>query len=197
MNCCDHKFCLNICFYLSLRICSGRLVLLNNLQSKLHFSASLLFDLLFVPALFFTACGGTFTTMSGVIQSSLYPENYPVDMLCQWVIQLRPQYRVRLEFMDFQLEASTGCQYDFVLVMDGLPSSPTVLGKFCGNSSKSVVDSRTNVMTVLFKSDETKTKKGFQAYWYAQPAIINVTPSHVTPTKVPSSEINGTGECNI
>ena len=52
-------------------------------------------------------------------------------------------------------------------------------------------------MTVLFKSDETKTKKGFQAYWYAQPAIINVTPSPTTPTKVPSNEINGTGECNI
>ena len=97
--------------------------------------------------------------MSGVIQSSLYPKNYPVDVLCQWIIQLPPQYRVRLEFMDFQLEASTGCQYDFVLVMDGSPSSPTALGKFCGNSSKSVVDSRTNVMTVLFKSDETKTKK--------------------------------------
>jgi len=134
--------------------------------------------------------------MSGVMQSPLYPENYPVGVLCQWVIQLPPQYRTRLEFMDLQLEASTSCQYDFVLVMDGSPSSPTALGKYCGNSSKSVVDSRTNVMTVLFKSDETKTKKGFQAYWYAQPAIINVTPSPVTPTKVPSNEINGTGECN-
>lgn len=134
--------------------------------------------------------------MSGVMQSSLYPENYPVDVLCQWVIQLPPQYRIRLEFMDFQLEASRSCQYDFVLVMDGSPSSPTALGKFCGNSSKNVVDSRTNVMTVLFKSDETKTKKGFQVYWYAQPAIINITPSPITPTKVPSNEINGTGECN-
>lgn len=139
---------------------------------------------------FLTACGGTFTTTSAVMQSPLYPENYPVNMLCQWVIQLPPQYRIRLEFMDFQLEESTSCQYDFVLVMNGSPSSPKALGKYCGNSSKSVVDSTTNVMTVLFKSDETKSKKGFQAYWYA----ISVTPSPITPTKFPST--NGTGEYN-
>lgn len=175
--------------FLPLRISRVRLVTLNKLQ---QFTASFLFYVQFC-FLFFTACGGTFTTMSGVLQSSRYPENYPADLLCQWVIQLPPQYRIRLEFMDFELEASTSCQYDFVLVMDGSPSSPTALGKFCGNSSKSVVDSRTNVMTVLFKSDETKTKRGFQAYWYAQPAIINVTPSPITP-KVPSTEINGTGE---
>lgn len=129
--------------------------------------------------------------MSGVIQSPNYPENYPVDVLCQWVIQLPPQYRIRLEFIDFQLEKSTSCQYDFLLVMDGTPSSPTALGTFCGNSSRSLVDSKTNIMTVVFKSDTTKTKKGFEVYWYAQPAIIDGTPSPSPSPKQPSTNITG------
>ena len=142
----------------------------------------------------FAVCGGTFTKMSGVMQSPSYPENYPESVLCQWVIELPPQYKVRLEFFDFQLEKSTSCQYDFVLVMDGPPSSPTALGKFCGNGSKNLVDSVSNTMTVLFKSDTTKTKRGFQAYWYALPGLIDNTPSPTPSTKFPSNKINTTSE---
>ena len=132
--------------------------------------------------------------MDGVIQSPHYPENYPENVICQWVIELPPQYKIRLEFTDFQLENSRSCQYDFVLVMDGPPSSPTALGKFCGNGSRSIVDSKSNAMTVLFKSDTTKTKKGFEAYWFAQPGLIEGTPSTTSPTKSPSNEINSTSE---
>ena len=141
-----------------------------------------------------TVCGGTFTKMSGVIQSPDYPENYPEDVLCQWVIKLSPQYRIRLEFMHLQVEKSTSCQYDFVLVMDGPPTSPTTLGRFCGNSSKTVVDSKSNEMTVLFKSDMSMTEKGFEAYWYAQPAIIETASTTPTPSKFPSTQTNVTGE---
>ena len=127
--------------------------------------------------------------MSGVMQSPQYPGNYPENVMCQWVIELPPQYKITLEFTDFQLEKSTSCQYDFVLVMGGPPSSPIALGKFCGNESDSLVESNSNVMTVLFKSDTTKTKKGFEAYWYAQPGLIDNTPSPTTSKKFPSGEI--------
>ena len=137
----------------------------------------------------FVVCGGTFTKMSGVMQSPQYPENYPENVMCQWVIELPPQYKITLEFTDFQLEKSTSCQYDFVLVMSGLPTSPTALGKFCGNESNNLVASNSNVMTVLFKSDSTKSKKGFEAYWYAQPAPIDNTSSPTPSKKFPSGQI--------
>lgn len=131
-------------------------------------------------------CGGTFTKMSGVIKSPRYPKKYPEDVMCQWVIKLSPQYKIRLEFMYLQVEKSTSCQYDFVLVMDGLPTSPTTLGRFCGNSSKPVVDSTSSEMTVFFKSDMSVTDKGFEAYWYAHPVL---------GTKSPSTEVNVIEPC--
>lgn len=95
--------------------------------------------------------------------------------------------------MELQLENSMSCRYDFVLVMDGPPTSPAPLGKFCGNSTQEYIESRSNVMTILFKSDSTKTKKGFEAYWFAQPTPTEPsTTSSTTPSKSPSTEIKGT-----
>lgn len=121
------------------------------------------------------------------MKSPQYPENYPEDVMCQWVIKLQPQYKIRLEFTDFQLENSRSCQYDFLLVMDGPPSSPTALGKYCGSERNIVVESKSNVMTVLFKSDSTMTKKGFEAIWYAAPGIIDTTRRTTPSTKAPST----------
>lgn len=132
-------------------------------------------------------CGGTFTRKDGIMKSPQYPENYPEDVMCQWVIKLQPQYKIGLEFTDFQLENSRSCQYDFLLVMDGPPSSPTALGKYCGSERNIVVESKSNVMTVLFKSDSTMTKKGFEAVWYAAPGIIDTTRPTTPSTKAPST----------
>lgn len=134
-------------------------------------------------------CGGTFTKMDGSMRSPRYPKNYPESITCQWVIKLPAQYKIRLEFTDFVLENSSSCQYDFVFVMDGLPSSPTALGKFCGNGSKDVVESKSNILTVLFKSDSSKTKKGFEAYWSALPGLIEKATSSIPSSKVPSNEV--------
>lgn len=138
----------------------------------------------------FLVCGGTFTKMAGSMRSPDYPEDYPESVTCQWVIKLPVQYKVRLEFTDFLLENSESCRFDFVLVMDGLPSSPTPVGKFCGNGSKDAVESKSNFLTVLFKSDSSMTKKGFEAYWSAIPVDFTEKPTSVsTSSKVPSNEI--------
>lgn len=139
----------------------------------------------------FLVCGGTFTKMAGSMRSPDYPEDYPESVTCQWVIKLPVQYKVRLEFTDFLLENSESCRFDFVLVMDGLPSSPTPVGKFCGNGSKDAVESKSNFLTVLFKSDSSMTKKGFEAYWSAIPVDFTEKPTSVsTSSKVPSNEIS-------
>ena len=138
----------------------------------------------------FLVCGGTFTKMAGSMRSPDYPEDYPESVTCQWVIKLPVQYKVRLEFTDFLLENSESCRFDFVLVMDGLPSSPTPVGKFCGNGSKDDVESKSNFLTVLFKSDSSMTKKGFEAYWSAIPVDFTEKPTSVSASsKVPSNEI--------
>lgn len=139
--------------------------------------------------LVFLVCGGTFTKMTGSMRSPHYPEDYPESVTCQWIIKLPVQYKVKLEFSDFLLENSESCRFDFVLVMDGLPSSPTPIGKFCGNGSKDAVESKSNFLTVLFKSDSSMTKKGFEAYWSAIPVFTEKPTSVSTSSKVPPGEI--------
>ena len=121
--------------------------------------------------------------MSGVIQSPEYPTNYPTDVLCQWFIEVPEKYVIRLEFIDFDLEASLDCRFDYVLVMDsGRENQFSELGRYCGNWAKgSFVDSKSNRMLVTFRSERSKTKRGFEAYWYAQ-RLLSTTPSPTTPT---------------
>ena len=65
---------------------------------------------------FILVCGGKFTAESGVISSPQYPDIYPVNMDCSYII--KPQFgsRVRLEFLSFDLEADYQCSFDYLQV---------------------------------------------------------------------------------
>jgi cubilin len=64
----------------------------------------------------FPGCGGVLTAPSGDIQSPNYPSRYREDMDCEWHIQLPLGERIRLTFLTFSLEQSSGCYFDYVAV---------------------------------------------------------------------------------
>lgn len=67
-----------------------------------------------------------------------------------------------------RLEGSS-CQYDAIEVYDGeYPGSP-LLGKVCQNNHR-VFKSSGYQMTILFRSDSSVTRRGFQAYYSSFPA---------------------------
>lgn len=61
-------------------------------------------------------CGGKFTTISGVIHSTNYPQNYPHIQNCEWLIEVDSNHLVNLTFLDFDLENSRNCSDDYVKV---------------------------------------------------------------------------------
>ena len=66
----------------------------------------------------FSACGATLTSLTGLIQSPNFPNNYPNGLGCVYVISVPDAYRVTLTFTNFDVENSTDCKYDYVEVLN-------------------------------------------------------------------------------
>ena len=58
----------------------------------------------------------TLTKNCGTITSPNYPENYPANQRCDLDISVKPGNKVQITFVDMHLEASPGCNDDFVEV---------------------------------------------------------------------------------
>ena len=56
------------------------------------------------------SCGGVLTS-PGTITTPGYPGNYSNNEDCEWVIQFRPQMRIKLEFHDFEIQHHGECRY--------------------------------------------------------------------------------------
>lgn len=56
------------------------------------------------------------TATSGDILSPNHPNSYLENMDCEWHIQLPVGERVRIMFLAFSLEPSSGCYFDYVAV---------------------------------------------------------------------------------
>ena len=55
------------------------------------------------------SCGGSLTS-PGTIQTPGYPNNYTDMDDCEWVIQFNQTMRIKLEFIDFDLQHHGECR---------------------------------------------------------------------------------------
>ncbi|XP_066271848.1 P-selectin-like [Branchiostoma lanceolatum] len=145
-----------------------------------------------VPTCTFAVCflGETLaltnTIAEGYIMSPNYPNNYPNDIDCSWIITstAHAPSAIQLDFVetfDIEYYAGHSCQYDYVRVSEGQINSSSVLGAFCGATLPQTVRTVGNVMTVQFRTDRTVPRRGFKArYSLALPCL---------PT--PTAPING------
>ncbi|KAK1340038.1 hypothetical protein QTO34_018602 [Cnephaeus nilssonii] len=111
------------------------------------------------------ACGGVLTGLSGVLTSPEYPNNYPNNVECRWVIRAAGPATVKLVFVDFQVEGSAECTYDYVAVL-GAPG-PARGHHYCGGSRPPTLVSRGYELQVVFKSDFNIGGRGFKAYYFS------------------------------
>ena len=113
-----------------------------------------------------SACRELFTDKTGVIMSPYYPGYYANDSWCEWLVTAAIGHVIRLEFFYFQLEA-TGpqCLSDYVEVFDGNSTYSTSLGRFCGHTHPAMLESSSNNLLVVFKSDNKGIRMGFKAYY--------------------------------
>lgn len=110
-------------------------------------------------------CGGVLTGLSGVLTSPEYPNNYPNNAECRWVIRAAGPATVKLVFVDFQVEGSAGCTYDYVAVL-GAPG-PARGHHYCGSSRPPTLVSRGHELQVVFKSDFNIGGRGFKAHYFS------------------------------
>eukprot|EP00795_Rhopilema_esculentum_P014516 gene14516-5577_t len=113
-------------------------------------------------------CGFTKSSAIGFIRSSNYPENYDNNEHCEWKISAPAEsMKIQLRFSDFDLERDSKCSYDYLAVYDGHNKASPLLGKFCGSTVPKVINSTQQNMRIVFKSDHSDTRSGFQALWIA------------------------------
>jgi len=100
--------------------------------------------------------------ISGVIQTTNYPEKYPNNHDETWPLIVADGSSIELTFSDFAVEFEASCSWDYVEVLD---SDNSQMLKTCGYTPPGVVTSKGNTMTVKFHSDGVVEHKGFKAMW--------------------------------
>lgn len=77
-------------------------------------------------------CSKNFTSNSGVIKSPGFPEKYPNNLDCTFMIFTSKMSEIILEFESFELEpdptppAGVFCRYDRLEIWDGFPGGEQV-----------------------------------------------------------------------
>uniref|UniRef100_A0A8C2G468 Neuropilin n=1 Tax=Cyprinus carpio TaxID=7962 RepID=A0A8C2G468_CYPCA len=114
-------------------------------------------------------CSRNFTSPSGVIESPGFPDKYPHNLECTFIIIVPPHMDVTLTFLTFDLEndplqGSEGeCKYDWLEVWDGLPQVGPLIGRHCGTKIPSEIQSSTGILSLSFHTDMAVAKDGFSA----------------------------------
>ncbi|XP_032748332.1 deleted in malignant brain tumors 1 protein [Rattus rattus] len=109
-------------------------------------------------------CGGFLTGFSGQFSSPFYPGSYPNNARCLWNIEVPNNYRVTVVFRDVQLEG--GCNYDYIEIFDGPYHSSPLIARVCDGAMGSFT-STSNFMSIRFTTDQSVTRRGFQADYYS------------------------------
>lgn len=108
-------------------------------------------------------CGGRIVKNSGTLTSPFYPNEYPPDKVCEWVIEVEQGYHAALVFLSFQFEAHVSCLYDYLEVRDGDNSQAPMIGKYCGRQKPRDIVASSNKLYIKFQSDTNIGKDGFEA----------------------------------
>lgn len=123
----------------------------------------------------FLECGGVFKLTKGNITSPNYPQNYPSNTYCQWLLYTEPSHSILLKFTDFELE--NDCSSDSVQIYDGSEKrDDQLLLKSCGSHAISTnqtgqpgftepIKSTGNAMLIVMEADHGVEAKGFSAQY--------------------------------
>ena len=114
-----------------------------------------------------TECTFNETEPGRTIRSPLYPDNYPDGVKCVWVLQAPINHTVKLDLEEFHLERDKKCFYDYMEFFDGdTEEHHLIRERMCGGPrGPQTIESTGQKLMVVFHSDKSKNKKGFQAVW--------------------------------
>ena len=91
------------------------------------------FDLQYNTLELFTACGGSYSSASGILSSPSYPNPYPLLADCVYLVSQPNGTYVNISFLTMDIDC-LGIS-DFIEMRDGNNDESPTVGKFCGNIS--------------------------------------------------------------
>jgi hypothetical protein len=72
-------------------------------------------DLKSQPCFCVAVCGGTYYTSKGTLQSPNYPDFYPNNKDCTWIISVPTGQQIKLNVTEFNMEGyGKYCRYDYL-----------------------------------------------------------------------------------
>uniref|UniRef100_A0A3B3DXA5 Neuropilin n=1 Tax=Oryzias melastigma TaxID=30732 RepID=A0A3B3DXA5_ORYME len=114
-------------------------------------------------------CSRNFTSSGGVIKSPGFPEKYPNNLDCTFMIFAPKMSEIILEFENFDLEpdptppVGVFCRYDRLEIWDGFPGVGPYIGRYCGQNTPGRIISYTGILALTINSDSAIAKEGFSA----------------------------------
>ena len=111
-------------------------------------------------------CNYNLTATTGNFTSPGFPNEYPHDTCCSYQITGEEGKSIKIEFLHFNLEYGSNCNYDSVKIYEGNSANGVLARTFCGNGSR-MYTSVGNKLFVLFKSDSSIEYQGFFARFNA------------------------------
>ena len=80
---------------------------------------------------------------------------------CTWYISVPEGNLVQLKFTMIDLEKSSGCINDSIVVKDGLQQSSATLGTYCGRTAPGTIISSSNKVSIQFITNSREEASGF------------------------------------
>lgn len=112
-----------------------------------------------------TQCGTWVRTSNGGhFASPNFPNTYPPNKECVYILEAAPRQRIELTFDEpYHIEPSFECRFDHLEVRDGPFGFSPLIDRYCGIRSPTAIRSTGRFMWIKFTSDEELEGLGFRA----------------------------------
>ena len=107
----------------------------------------------------------------GVITSPRYPNSYPPNIDCRWIIHVDSGSQIQLRFSDFTLDGLGG---DYVEIRDHSYDGPLIAKFDWMNPPLKLVQSYSNIVALLFHTDDTGVEMGFNVTYQQKGKANNI-----------------------
>ena len=94
------------------------------------------------------ACGGNFTTPNAILSSPLYPNRYPHNADCPYIISQPKGTHIRITVLNMDIDYHESCSYDHLEIRDGTSELSQLVGEFCGHERPPSFSSSKNTMWI-------------------------------------------------
>ncbi|MGH0171429.1 UNVERIFIED_CONTAM: hypothetical protein FKN15_077912 [Acipenser sinensis] len=100
----------------------------------------------------------------GIFTSPNYPNKYPPDKECIYIIEAAPRQCIDLFFAEqYSIEPSWECKFDHIEVRDGPFGFSPIIGRYCGQQSPPFIKSSGRYLWIKFFADGELEAIGFSA----------------------------------